>query len=153
MYLTGTCCSYLGQVRWANTYTDITVTSSSIDLYWSRHIAAVLCWFKDLFSVDTCQVSSVPYFHLLRREAVLCENRGTLLFLNRIKLEKGVKEKKKDKLSNPYAAFLVFFPKSNTKLHWAGTVIISTDWSNDVSPALKLLTAKSWPAPHRYQSH
>lgn len=80
MYLTGTCCSYLGRVRWANAYADITVTSSSIDLYWSRHIVDVLCWFKELFSVDTCQVPSLPHFHLLMRETVLCENTEVLSF-------------------------------------------------------------------------
>lgn len=72
-------------------------------------MAAALCWFKDLFSVDTCQVSSVPYFHLLTREAVLCENRGTLLFLNKTEL-RGLGEK--EALQPLCSIFLFSLPKA-----------------------------------------
>lgn len=100
----------------------------------------VLCWFEDLFSVDTCQVPSLPHLHVLRRETVSCENkhRGALLFLNKTKIKKGVGE-----TLQPLCNSSGFRPESSMKLNQAGREIISTDWFNDMSLALKLLTAKS----------
>lgn len=87
----------------------------------------VLCWFEDLFSVDTCQVPFLPHLHVLRRETVLCENRhrGALLFLNKTKIKKeggwvgGALQ--------PLCSSSGFCPESRTKLNQAGTEIISTD--------------------------
>lgn len=67
-------CPLIWQVRWANTHVYIRVTSLFIDLHQSSQTANASCLFKELFSMDTCQVCPLPHFHLLMKEGFVLEH-------------------------------------------------------------------------------
>lgn len=91
----------------------------------------MICWFKELFSVDICQVLPLPHFHLLGRDKVLYENTKQLSF-------SSIKKKP----PHPRTAF-VFLLENYMKFHCGGALINSSDYCNDVSVVLKFLAAKS----------
>lgn len=80
----------------------------------------VFCCFKELFSVDTCQVLSIPQFHLLIRGTIVCKNTEVLSFFStkqKIKRgERGVGRETLPPLHSIHSIF-VFLPKSHMKSH------------------------------------